>query len=73
MLSNTFLFEVSLTLTFLADYDILVSVPERNTSLQGNTETLAQGDRPCIGNPKGEIMKPMKKPIRLLGMVFQID
>jgi hypothetical protein len=23
--------------------------------------------------PKGELMKPMKKPVRLLGMVFQID
>ena len=23
--------------------------------------------------PKGGLMKPMKKPVRLLGMVFQID
>ena len=26
-----------------------------------------------IGNPKGGQMMMMKKPIRLLGMVFQID
>jgi hypothetical protein len=41
--------------------------------LQGSEDTLAPGERPRIGNPKGDLMKPMKKPIRLLGMVFQID
>jgi hypothetical protein len=40
---------------------------------QGTKQTLAPGERPHIGHPKGEVMKPMKKPIRLLGMVFQID
>jgi hypothetical protein len=42
-------------------------------NIQGTKQTLALGERPRIGNPKGETMKPMKKPIRLLGMVFQID
>jgi len=47
------------------------NVPEREP--QGSKDTLAPGERPRIGNPKGDLMKPMKKPIRLLGMVFQID
>ena len=41
--------------------------------VQGSKDTLAQGGYPALVNPKGDIMKPMKKPVRLLGMVFQID
>ncbi len=29
--------------------------------------------RALIGKPKGGFMEPMKIPIRVLGMVFQVD
>ncbi len=53
-------------------YVILVVVPVRG-AIPGNTETLAQGVRLCIGTTEGGPMIILKKPIRLLGMVFQID
>ncbi len=40
---------------------------------QGSEETLAQGEGLALVIPKGDFMSPMKKPIRLFGMVFQID
>jgi hypothetical protein len=40
---------------------------------QGSKETLAQGEGLALVILKGDFMKPMKKPVRLLGMVFQID
>lgn len=40
----------------------------------GRKETLAFTRREASHwHPKGDIMQPMKKPIRLMGMVFQID
>ncbi len=62
-----------LSLTFLTHYGILRYVPMRN-NLPGKRRNLGTGYIPCIGTyPKGDAMKPMKKPVRLLGMVFQID
>jgi len=51
-----------------------MSVPDTGNTYQGGKETLALGERPCIEVIlKGGLMKLMKKPIRLMGMVFQID
>jgi hypothetical protein len=55
-------------------HDILwyiVSIPLRE--YQGSKETLASGEGPYIGASERRLNMPMKKPIRLLGMVFQID
>jgi hypothetical protein len=61
----------------IADFDTAltryynVSVPERETSREvKNPGTLR---RALIGKPKGGFMEPMKIPIRVLGMVFQVD
>jgi hypothetical protein len=43
VIPNTFLFEVGLTLTFLAYHGILVSVPSNKGTHQGSKKTLAQG------------------------------
>jgi hypothetical protein len=40
---------------------------------QGSKETLAQGGYPALVNSERRHVMPMKKPVRLLGMVFQID
>jgi hypothetical protein len=40
---------------------------------QGSEETLASGEGPYIGASERRLNMPMKKPIRLLGVVFQID
>ena len=63
--------ELTFVLTFINPHGMLGLFPVGE--LQGSEDTLAPGERPRIGNPKGDLMKPMKKPIRLLGMVFQID
>jgi hypothetical protein len=49
----------------------MISVPYG--TFQGNKKTLALGEGLALVIPKGELMGPMKKPIRLLGVVFQID
>ena len=41
--------------------------------IPGNLKTLALGEGLALVIPKGESIMPMKKPVRLLGMVFQID
>jgi hypothetical protein len=67
----TLLLEVSLALTFLKHHDILNMFQVEQTR-----ETKDLGTRLmslALVLPKGELMKPMKKPVRLLGMVFQID
>jgi hypothetical protein len=68
---NAFLFEVPFSIDF---HDILWyidSIPPNGNP--GRKETLASGEGPYIGASERRINMPMKKPIRLLGMVFQID
>jgi len=61
-----------ITLTFPPGYVILRAFPERDITRELNRLWhMAKGLALVI--PKGGPMKPMKKPIRLLGMVFQID
>jgi hypothetical protein len=40
---------------------------------QGGKRPWQLGRLSLIGQPKGGFMVPMKRPIRLLGMVFQVD
>ena len=70
-MANTSLFEVAATLTFTTNYGRIEYIPVRE--FQGSKETLALGEGPYIGASERRINMPMKKPIRLLGMVFQID
>jgi hypothetical protein len=41
--------------------------------LYGTHAPKGEGEGLALVIPKGDFMKPMKKPIRLFGMVFQID
>ena len=71
LVDNAFLFEVASSIDF---HDILWyidSIPPMG--IQGSKETLASGEGPYIGASERRSNMPMKKPIRLLGMVFQID
>src|SRR5437870_2948733 len=72
--SNASLFEVKLDLTFMIQYGILISVPMRNTQYSREAKRPWHRAKALHWyNPEGELMQPMKKPVRLLGMVFQID
>ncbi len=62
--------QFTLTLAGIACYTY--NVP-RGLIQGGKAPWHQPGERPRIGNPKGAFMRPMKKPIRLLGVVFQID
>ncbi len=68
---NASLFKVPFSIDF---HDILWyinSIPPNGNP--GRKETLALGEGPYIGASERRSKMPMKKPIRLLGMVFQID
>ena len=47
------------------------TIPTRE--YQGTQKTLALGEGLALVIAKGDFMLPMKKPIRLMGVVFQID
>lgn len=52
----------------------LVDITCYTMEIQGRKKPWHQARREASHwNQKGAFMKPMKKPIRLLGMVFQID
>jgi hypothetical protein len=60
-------------LTFVIQYGILDSVPIRNERPREAKRPWHRAKGLALVIPKGDIIMPMKKPVRLLGVVFQID
>jgi hypothetical protein len=68
---RAFFFEAAGYIDFQGLLWYAYNIPKRE--YQGSKETLALGEGLALVIPKGDFMMPMKKPIRLMGVVFQID